>query len=117
MPTMSPCFFKPATSVTLIFFEGSASDRTILSLADPSKKIKVTDVAGLKKQGLIVGIGYRGPNPANRAINPFAAQFCEVEVNIKTGEVRILRFLSANDSGRVMNRLTLSLIHISEPTR
>jgi len=23
-------------------------------------------------------------------------------VNIKTGEVRILRFLSANDSGRVM---------------
>ncbi|HEY5118146.1 MAG TPA: xanthine dehydrogenase family protein molybdopterin-binding subunit [Anaerolineales bacterium] len=79
---------------------------TILSLADPSKKIKVTDVAGLKRQGLIVGVGYRGPNPANRAINPFAAQFCEVEVNIKTGEVRILRFLSANDSGRVMNRLT-----------
>jgi xanthine dehydrogenase YagR molybdenum-binding subunit len=79
---------------------------TILSIHDPSKKIKVTDVAGLKKQGLIVGVGYRSPNPANRAINPFAAQFCEVEVNIKTGEVRILRFLSANDSGRVMSGLT-----------
>ena len=39
-------------------------------------------------------------------VNPFAAQFCEVEVNIKTGEVKMLRFLSANDSGRVMNRLT-----------
>ena len=39
-------------------------------------------------------------------VNPFAAQFCEVEVNTKTGEVKILRFLSANDSGRVMNRLT-----------
>ena len=79
---------------------------TIWSLNDPAKKIKVTDVAGLKKQGLIVGVGYRSPNPANRAINPFAAQFCEVEVNIKTGEVRILRFLSANDSGRVMSGLT-----------
>jgi CO/xanthine dehydrogenase Mo-binding subunit len=79
---------------------------TILSLADSSKKIKVTEVAGLKKQGLIVGIGYRNPNPANRATNPFVAQFCEVEVNIKTGEVRILRFLSANDSGRVMSGLT-----------
>ena len=79
---------------------------TILSVSDPSKKIKFTDIAGLKKQGLIVGIGYRNPNPANRATNPFAAQFCEVEVNIKTGEVRILRFLSANDSGRVMSRLT-----------
>ena len=79
---------------------------TIRSLSDPAKKIRITDVRGLKRHGVVVGIGYRGPNPANRAINPFAAQFCEVEVNIKTGEVRILRFLSANDSGRVMSGLT-----------
>jgi CO/xanthine dehydrogenase Mo-binding subunit len=78
----------------------------IRSLNDPAKKIKITDVTRLKRYGVIVGIGYRDPNPANRAINPFAAQFCEVEVNIRTGEVRILRFLSANDSGRVMNDLT-----------
>jgi xanthine dehydrogenase YagR molybdenum-binding subunit len=39
-------------------------------------------------------------------VNPFAAQFCEVEVNMQTGEVRIVRFLGTNDSGRVMNRLT-----------
>ena len=79
---------------------------TIVSLNDPAKKIKMTDVAGLKKQGVIVGVGYRSLNPANKAINPFAAQFCEVEANVKTGEVRILRFLSANESGRVMSRLT-----------
>ncbi len=78
----------------------------IRSLNDPAKKIKITDVTRLKRYGVVVGIGYRDPNPANRAINPFAAQFCEVEVNIRTGEVRILRFLSANDSGRVMNDLT-----------
>ncbi len=78
----------------------------IQSLNDPAKKIKITDVAGLKRHGVVVGIGYRDPNPANRAINPFAAQFCDLEVNIKTGEVRILRFLSANDSGRVMSALT-----------
>jgi len=29
-----------------------------------------------------------------------------VEVNVRTGEVKILQFLSANDSGRVLNRLT-----------
>ena len=79
---------------------------TIRSINDSSKKIKVTDVAGLKRHGVVIGVGYRDPNPANRAINPFAAQFCEVDVNIKTGEVRILRFLSANDSGRVMGGLT-----------
>jgi len=39
-------------------------------------------------------------------VNPFAAQFCEVEVNTETGEVRLLRFLGAHESGRVMNRLT-----------
>ncbi|MHB8909972.1 MAG: xanthine dehydrogenase family protein molybdopterin-binding subunit, partial [Syntrophales bacterium] len=79
---------------------------TIQSLNDPVKKIRIIDVTGLKRHGVVVGIGYRDPNPANRAINPFAAQFCEVEVNVKTGEVRILRFLSANDSGRVMGGLT-----------
>jgi xanthine dehydrogenase YagR molybdenum-binding subunit len=53
-----------------------------------------------------VGIGYRGPNPEGKVVNPFAAQFCEVEVNMKTGEVNIVRFLAAQDSGRVMDRLT-----------
>jgi xanthine dehydrogenase YagR molybdenum-binding subunit len=39
-------------------------------------------------------------------VTPFAAQFCEVEVNTMSGEITILRFLGAHDSGRVMNRLT-----------
>jgi xanthine dehydrogenase YagR molybdenum-binding subunit len=39
-------------------------------------------------------------------VNPFAAHFAEVEVNTRTGEVRVLRYLAAQDSGRVMNRLT-----------
>jgi xanthine dehydrogenase YagR molybdenum-binding subunit len=37
---------------------------------------------------------------------PFAAQFAEVEVDTRTGEVRLLRLLAAHDSGRPMNRLT-----------
>ena len=81
-------------------------DGEIVLREDPSKTIKIQDVPKLKKQGVIVGVGYRGPNPENRVVNPFAAQFCEVEVNTRTGEVRILRFLAAHDSGRVMNRLT-----------
>jgi xanthine dehydrogenase YagR molybdenum-binding subunit len=77
----------------------------ISSKEDSSKKIKITEIQGLKRVGVIVGLGYRGPNPQNRVVNPFAAQFCEVEADMKTGEVRILRFLAAQDSGRVMNRL------------
>jgi CO/xanthine dehydrogenase Mo-binding subunit len=70
------------------------------------RKIRLTDLECLRKQGLVVGVGYRGSNPAGKVVNPFCAQFCEVEVNTWTGEVRLLRFLSANESGRVMNRLT-----------
>jgi CO/xanthine dehydrogenase Mo-binding subunit len=78
----------------------------ILSTIDPTKKIKISGLSELKRQGVILGVGYRGPNPDKKVVNPFATQFCEVEVNIQTGEVKVLRFLAAQESGRVMNRLT-----------
>jgi xanthine dehydrogenase YagR molybdenum-binding subunit len=79
--------------------------RQIVSRNRPDRRIRITDIAALKKRGVAVGIGHRGPNPQDQSINPFCVQFCEVEVNTRTGEIRILRFLSANESGRVMNRL------------
>jgi CO/xanthine dehydrogenase Mo-binding subunit len=85
---------------------------TVTSRTDPSKKIDVRKISGLKKRGVVVGVGYRGPNPEGKVVNPFAAQFCEVEVNTRTGEVKLLRFLGASESGRVMNRLTFdSQVH------
>ncbi len=78
----------------------------ILSSKDSSQKVNIKDLSELKKRGVVMGVGYRGPNPENKSVNPFAAQFCEVEVNTHTGEVEILRFLGTNESGRVMDRLT-----------
>jgi CO/xanthine dehydrogenase Mo-binding subunit len=78
----------------------------IVSRSDAGKRLKITQISGLRKQGVVLGIGYRGPNPKDKAICPFGAQFCEVEVNTKTGEVKVLRFVAAHDSGRVMSRLT-----------
>lgn len=52
---------------------------------------------------MIIGLGMRGPNPDNTALFTFAAQFAEVEVDVDTGRVRVLRFLSAHDSGRIIN--------------
>jgi CO/xanthine dehydrogenase Mo-binding subunit len=89
------------TDASGLAFEGDS----IISTTDPAKKIKITDVSTLKKRGLVVGVGYRGQNPANKVVNPFAAQFCEVEVNMKTGEVKVLRFIGSHESGRVMNRM------------
>jgi xanthine dehydrogenase YagR molybdenum-binding subunit len=78
----------------------------IVSRSQSDHRIRVTDISGLKKRGVVVGVGHRGPNPEQKTVNPFCVQFCEVEVNIRTGELRILRFLSTNESGRVMNRLS-----------
>ena len=78
----------------------------VVVTADPAKKLALSGIRGLGRRGLVVGIGYRGPNPSGKAINPFAAHFCEVEVNTRTGEVTIVRYLAAQDSGRVMNRLS-----------
>lgn len=81
-------------------------DGTVVSVKDPAVKKTLAELSGLRRRGVVVGVGTRAPNPADVAICPFAAQFCEVEVNERTGEVRVLRVLAAQDSGRVMNRLT-----------
>jgi xanthine dehydrogenase YagR molybdenum-binding subunit len=81
-------------------------DLKISSRSDSEKTVEVTDLDKLDRQGVVIGTGYREPNPEDKVTFPYAAQFCEVEVNTRTGEVRLLRFLGAHDSGRVLNRLT-----------
>jgi xanthine dehydrogenase YagR molybdenum-binding subunit len=52
---------------------------------------------------MISGHGSRGANPDKTAISAFAAQFAEVEGDVETGQVRVLRIVSAHDSGRIIN--------------
>jgi len=66
----------------------------------------VRQLAVMTMQQVVVGVGVRAPHPTTKSIRPFAAHFAEVEVNKRTGEVRVLRMLAAQDSGRVMNRMT-----------
>ncbi|MFZ0724853.1 MAG: xanthine dehydrogenase family protein molybdopterin-binding subunit, partial [Desulfobacterales bacterium] len=104
VPTEAPAVRSAAIQVKRQLLEMAAKDLRA-DIADlrylgmdilaqkTGEKLKITDISGLKKRGVIVGVGYRGPNPENKVVNPFAAQFCEVEVNLRTGEVKILRFL------------------------
>jgi CO/xanthine dehydrogenase Mo-binding subunit len=84
----------------------SITDGNVVSVADPAKKLAIRELGGLERRGVIMGVASRGPDPEGKVICPFAAHFAEVEVNARTGEVRLTRFLAAQDSGRVMNRLT-----------
>jgi CO/xanthine dehydrogenase Mo-binding subunit len=118
VPTESPAVRAAAIDARRQLFEIAAQemdvDISLLNLSngkvtaagDTPKEIEITALRGLRRRGSVTGVGYRGPNPSDKAVTPFAAQFCEVEVNTRTGEVNIVRFLGAHDSGRVMNQIT-----------
>ncbi len=57
---------------------------------------------------MIVGVGSRGPNPEGYSLRTFGAQFAEVEVDLETGRVRVLRLAAVHDIGRVVNPM---LVH------
>lgn len=83
-------------------------NNAIVSRSSPEKKKTVEEL--MRAHGVmdVIAIGNRDPNPANKATMPFAAHFAEVEVNTKTGEIKVLRLVGANESGRVINLKTFN---------
>jgi CO/xanthine dehydrogenase Mo-binding subunit len=81
-------------------------NNTIASRSNPGKKKTIEELFRSKGVMDVIAIGNRDPNPLNKVVMPFSAQFAEVEINTKTGEVKVIRLVSANDSGRVVNRKT-----------
>jgi xanthine dehydrogenase YagR molybdenum-binding subunit len=79
---------------------------TFISRGSPDKKQTLDQLMQAHGVRDVIGIGNRDPNPPNKSTIPFAAHFAEVEVNTKTGEVRVVRLVAANESGRVINRKT-----------
>jgi CO/xanthine dehydrogenase Mo-binding subunit len=56
----------------------------------------------------VLGKGARRPNPSEVALRTFGAQFAKVDVNISTGEVKVLNMVTVTDNGRVINKLGAS---------
>jgi CO/xanthine dehydrogenase Mo-binding subunit len=118
VPSDSPAVLAAAASVKRQILEFAAEQLDapaddleieggeIVSRSGGAARIAVTELEMLGRRGVVMGTGYRDPNPEGTVTFPCAAQFCEVEVDTRTGELRILRFLGAHDSGRVLNRLT-----------
>lgn len=84
------------------------ADGAISASSDPSTKVTMDEVAAKIGNYMVIGKGARGPNPSDVSVNTFGAQFAEVEVDLDTGEVRVLRIVAAHEFGRVLNPLTLS---------
>ena len=80
------------------------------SLQSPKlqQPVLLKDMLANLRNFMIVGRGARSPNPEGVHVNTFGAQFVELEVDVETGEVNIIKFIAVHDSGRVINPLTIS---------
>ncbi|MGH2378697.1 MAG: xanthine dehydrogenase family protein molybdopterin-binding subunit [Candidatus Limnocylindria bacterium] len=54
----------------------------------------------------VIGRGSRLPNPEDVSLKTFGAQFAEVEVDTRSGEIFVQRVVAVHDIGRVVNPLT-----------
>ena len=74
--------------------------------SDASRKISLGEIAR-RAGGSISGKGIHNAKDDNLFAYGFAAAFAEVEVDVETGAVKILRLVSSHDVGRAINPMIL----------
>ncbi len=95
-------------------------DRKICVREHPERSTSLSDVAkqAIDRKGQIIGVATYDPPTVVRSVEnklyghaspnyPFAAHIAEVEVDIETGEVKLLSYVAAHDVGRAINRVAV----------
>jgi xanthine dehydrogenase YagR molybdenum-binding subunit len=81
------------------------ASESVIATRDGARRLTFAEVTKKLGNVMIMGQGSRGPNPSNVALASFGVQFAEVEVDVETGVVRVLRITAAHDAGRIINPL------------
>nr|MBA3416143.1 xanthine dehydrogenase family protein molybdopterin-binding subunit [Chloroflexia bacterium] len=79
-------------------------DGRVVVDGDPEKGMSFEEVAQAIAPHTLQGRGARVPNPEEKVVRTFGAQCVEVEVDTETGEVTVLRVVTAHDCGRIVNQ-------------
>jgi len=81
---------------------------SIVRVPDDDRQLTFAEI--MKKLGnvMIIGQGSRGPNTTGIGFMSFGVQFAEVEVDLDTLAVRVVRIVAVHDVGRVINPLLAS---------
>ncbi len=74
--------------------------------SDPSRRMALAEVAERMDGEALSATASVIPGSPNHIVNSFGAHFAEVEVDTGTGRVRVLRYVAAHDSGRIINPRT-----------
>jgi xanthine dehydrogenase YagR molybdenum-binding subunit len=81
----------------------SVRDGRILVDGDAERSIAVSEVMEKIRPHTLQGRGACGPLPEDKTVRTFGAQFVELEVDTETGEITVLRVVTAHDCGRIIN--------------
>ncbi len=85
--------------------KGSARRRRSI-LGRRGKKLPVSEIFKKLNNYTVIGRGSRRPNPDDLWLRTFGAHFAEVEVDTRTGAVRVVKVAAVHDIGRVVNPMT-----------
>jgi xanthine dehydrogenase YagR molybdenum-binding subunit len=77
----------------------------VLVKADPTQTLALTAVLRRAPEA-IIGTATTNPQLEGQARVSFCADFAEVEVDTRTGLVRVLRYVAAHDSGQIISPMT-----------
>lgn len=115
LPTLAPAIREAAVNVKAQLFKAASQlleespdnlvieDGHIYVKGDAQSGVSVEEICKAISPHMIQGHGTRTPNPADLTVRTFGAQCVEVEVDIETGEVSILRVAASHDCGRIVN--------------
>ena len=70
---------------------------------DTDRSLAFGEITAKLGNVMIQGHGSRGPNPDTASIVTTGVQFAEVEVDVDTGVVRVVRIVAVHDAGRIVN--------------
>ncbi len=71
--------------------------------ADGEVRMQLSEVAANVGENVLDADASVMPGSRDHIVNSFGAHFAEVEVDTETGNVRVVRYVAAHDSGRILN--------------
>jgi CO/xanthine dehydrogenase Mo-binding subunit len=86
--------------------ELAAAEGFVFVQGDPARRMSIPDVARRMEGEYLGASATIEPGSPDYIVNSFGAHFAEVEVDTFTGRVRVLRYVAAHDSGRIINPQT-----------
>jgi len=118
-PSLSPAAWDAANQIREVLLDGAAAvwevDKKRIAYSkglftvpeDDTKRATLPEMIDAIGMGTIVRTGYRAKNVEGYTAQSFGVQFAEVEVDTRTGKIRVLKILAAHDIGRTLNRRLL----------